>query len=77
MTDYPATLIVDRIAGDHAVCEAPDKSLLTLPLGDLPRGITEGDVLRLIEARYQIDTDETAKRREQNYDLFRSIFHKP
>lgn len=77
MTDYPTTLIVDRIEGDHAVCQASDKSQLTLPLGDLPEGITEGDVLRLIEARYQIDPDETVKRREQNYDLFRSIFHKP
>lgn len=77
MTDYPAILTVDRIEGDYALCEAPDKSIITLLLSDLPEGLTEGDVLRLAEDRYQIDPDETAKRREQNHDLFHSIFHKP
>lgn len=74
---YPPTLVIDRIEEGYALCETPDKALLRLPLRELPDQAAPGDVLELIEARYQINPEQTAKRREQNYHLFRSIFKEP
>lgn len=37
--------IVDRIEGSFAVCEAEDKTMLNVPLADLPEGAAEGDCL--------------------------------
>ena len=50
-------IVVDRIEGDRAVLEA-DGRLLDFPLGALPPGTSEGDVLQI-----SIDPDRTRKRK--------------
>ncbi len=73
---HPKVLTIDRFEGDYAVCESPDKQLHYLLKADLPAEATVGDVLKLSDCGYCIDLDETTKRKEENYDLFRSVFHK-
>ena len=67
-------LIIDRIEGDFAVCEDQRGQRRELPLNALPQDIREGDFLRHIETGtptgYEIDREETQKRREANKALF-------
>lgn len=57
-------LIIDRIEGTCAVCEQEDRSMLHIPLQQLPHGIKEGDVLLCKDGQYSIDQEATQARRE-------------
>lgn len=50
--------IVDRIEGDYAVIEMPDKSMVNLPLSIFPNELKEGDVIKII-----IDNQATQERK--------------
>lgn len=65
--------IVDRIEGGFAVCEGTNRTTVDLPLSKLPAGIKEGDVIRLDGGVYQIDKEETQRRREENRRLLESL----
>jgi len=56
-------LIVDRIEGVYAFCEAKDGQILDLLLTDLPKELKEGDVLELKEGVCRILIDETEERK--------------
>lgn len=56
-------LIVDRIEADYALCETDEKLIQTIPLQELPVNISEGDVLRQIHGKWEIDAEETSRRR--------------
>lgn len=59
--------IVDGLEGRHARVEVEDGHTIDLPLASLPRGVREGDVLRVHEDggdfTLEIDHAETARRR--------------
>ena len=57
-------VIIDRFEGDFAVCEKDDRSILNINRRDLPSDAKEGDVLNVDGYKINIDTDETAKRKE-------------
>jgi len=63
-------LIIDRIEADLAVCESKGGTFTQIPLSALPRGVREGDCLRLDGENYVIDTEETARRRAALKSLF-------
>lgn len=65
--------IVDRIESGFAVCEGANRTAVDLPLSELPAGIKEGDVIRLEGEAYQIDREETERRREENRRLLESL----
>lgn len=67
-------LIIDRIEGEFAVCEAEGRVFRTLPLADLPQGVKEGDCLRESGGCYAVDTEETARRRAENVRRMRAMF---
>lgn len=56
-------MILDRFEGRYAICEINPHSFTQVERTLLPPGAREGDVIRLEDGRYVIDTEETAKRR--------------
>ncbi len=69
-------LIVDRIIEDFAVCEdAITGKFLDISLSELPDNVKEGDCIILIGDRYVIDEEVTARRREENFDLYNQLFN--
>lgn len=55
--------IVDRIEGNFAVLETPEKNFIDIALSQLPEGIKPGDYIVKNNDNYTIDTKKTA---EQN-----------
>jgi hypothetical protein len=57
-------LIVDRIEGSFAICEAEDMKMVDIPLKDLPASIKEGDRLAVTDGVYEIvAVDQDRKKR--------------
>lgn len=54
--------ILDRFEGMTAVVESDD-GFLEIPRPDLPNDASEGDVLRKTAEGWQVDGEETARRR--------------
>ncbi|MPY68240.1 DUF3006 domain-containing protein [Deinococcus sp. SDU3-2] len=69
MSEQPrvAWWVVDALEGRLARVELEDGQFVDLPLASLPRGVREGDVLRMEEQdgdfTLEIDHEETARRR--------------
>lgn len=56
---------VDRMEEGLAVLEGPDQSLIRLEVSHLPPEVREGDCLFQCGGRWQIDEDETRRRRQE------------
>ncbi len=56
---------IDRIEGEIALCLSDDGKIKELALNELPKKISEGDILTFDGKEYRIDLSETAKRREE------------
>lgn len=67
-------LIVDRIENGQAVCEAEDGSFQTISLSQCNGTVREGDVLRKTESGYEVDQEQTEKRREKIRRMSRDLF---
>ncbi|MDR2908409.1 MAG: DUF3006 domain-containing protein [Oscillospiraceae bacterium] len=70
-------LIVDRIVETIALCEGYSGKTREIPLGLLPPGVSEGDVLRDTKDGLLIDRDETSRRRARNAELFKALADRP
>lgn len=70
MEDY---LIVESIQNGLAVCETKDKRICAVPLASLPAATKAGDVLVLISGKYEINEQETARRKQLNKNLYKSL----
>lgn len=57
-------LSIDRIEGNIAVCVDEQQQQHHIPLSALPRGAGEGDILRQTTNGYELDTQDTARRRK-------------
>lgn len=55
--------IIDRFEGDLALCEGPDRSILSIPRSQLPQGAKEGDVLEEKEGVYLLSPTKTQERK--------------
>jgi len=67
-------LIVDRFEGGFAVCEQEDGSMVDVDMKLLPKGTKEGDVLRVDNGVYTIDTDATLERTKRIRQLMGELW---
>lgn len=65
---------IDRFEGDFAVCEKEDRTIMDIPVKDIPEGAVEGDVLVIEEGSITIDREETEKRKERIKGLMDSLW---
>lgn len=72
------TAIVDRIEDNNiAVLEINGgEKFLDVPLSELPKGTSQGDVLTGEEGNWQRDTEATNKRTLEILSLFNKLFKK-
>lgn len=61
--------IIDRIENNIAVCELENGEMLDVKISALPKGIKEGDVIKL-----SVDETETNERKERINKLMNSLF---
>lgn len=61
--------IIDRIENNIAVCELKNGEMLDVKISALPKGIKEGDVIKL-----SVDETETNERKERIDKLMNSLF---
>lgn len=66
--------IIDRIENGIAVCELDDKTLIGIPVIDLPEGVREGDCLVKDGGSWEIDFERAASRKERISKLASSLF---
>jgi hypothetical protein len=55
---------IDRFEGNYAVCEANDKSMLTIEKSKLPRSAREGDILIISGDKITIDVKGTREKKK-------------
>jgi hypothetical protein len=67
-------VIIDRFEGEFAVCEKEDRTMLEIPVKDIPAGAGEGDVLVLEAGSITVDSEETGKRKERIKGLMDSLW---
>lgn len=67
---------VDRILDDVAVLEDTEGTVINVPLTDLPQGVMGGNMLRLVNGRYELDDVATESRRQRILDLQKRIRNK-
>ncbi len=58
-------LIIDRFEGDFAVVEVDGKEMRDIPKTDIPVIAREGDVLKLVNGKYEVDFEETKRLRAE------------
>ena len=68
--------IIDRFENEFAICEDENKKMIEIKKEDLPLNAKEGDVLNLTDGTFSIDSEETKKIREDNFDLLNKILNK-
>lgn len=67
-------VIVDRFEGEYAVCEKEDRTMIDIPVKDIPTGVKEGDVLVIDDGPIVIDSSETEKRKENIKKLMDNLW---
>ncbi|MDD3193013.1 MAG: DUF3006 domain-containing protein [Oscillospiraceae bacterium] len=69
--------IIDRMDEGWAVCEKEDGGMARLEVAALPLDVREGDCLFLGgDGRWQIDQEETCRRRQETASRLRALFQK-
>lgn len=67
---------VDRVEEGQAILEGPDGSWMQRSLSELPPQIKEGDCLFQNAGEWQIDPEETQRRRKEMAQRLRAVFGK-
>ena len=67
---------VDRFEGDFAVLEDENRTMKDVPRGALPEEAKEGDVLIFAEGSYSLDSEETARRKEDVRERLQRLWKK-
>jgi hypothetical protein len=67
-------IIIDRFERDMAVCEKPDRTMISIPRGQLPPGVKEGDVLVINGDTLTLDATETARRKKVVEDRMKRLW---
>ena len=70
MTKY---YCIDRIEGEYAVIECPNRKMIDVSISELPENIKEGDCLKKVEGRWIIDNEERERRIKKMKDLLNRI----
>jgi hypothetical protein len=69
-------VIIDRFEGEMAVCEKPDRTMISLPRFGLPPEAREGDVVIIGNQTTRIDQAATAARKKAAEEKLRQIIRK-
>ena len=67
---------IDRLEEFFAVCEDRNGNLLHLPRTDLSETVREGDCLIRTETGWQVEEEETRRRRKSLSERFRRLFQR-
>jgi hypothetical protein len=70
-------VVIDRFEGQTAVCERPDRTMLSLPRSGLPSEAREGDVIIISKGAVRIDRSATAARKKAAEEKLRQIMKNP
>ena len=68
------TLIIDRFEGDFAVVEVDGKKMRDIPKQDIPQSAKEGDVLKLVSGKYEVDFEETKRLRVEVEQMMKDMW---
>lgn len=69
-------LVIDRFEGNIAVCEDREtEEMINVEISKLPENIQEGDILRYINNKYEIDEEERAKVEDRINDKLKNLFN--
>lgn len=66
-------VVIDRFEDGYAVCEKDDNSSIEISSNALPKGVKEGDVLKIKGKTIIIDLKETEKRKAEVNLLMKEI----
>jgi len=67
-------LIIDRFEGNLAVCENEEGKMIDIERAKLPEEAKEGYVLKFAGDRFEIDYDETEKRKNKTIEFLESLW---
>ena len=68
---------IDRFEGDLAVCYDDNLKKSDIKISELPNGVKEGDVLSFDGKDFYLDEEETQKRRNEVFALFKKLTSSP
>ena len=71
----PMLVILDRIEGQFAVIEFPDRTTKDVPLNELPRELKPGDCFWYRNGSYVPAPEETVKRQAKMNELMKSMWN--
>lgn len=67
--------IVDRIEENIVVCENVNtKEIVSIEISNLPNGIKKGQVIKYINQKYEIDKEETEKRKQIIHEKTKNLW---
>ena len=66
-------IVIERFEGDFAIVEN-DGAMQNIERGRLPQNAKEGDVIKQVGNGFEIDSDETEKRRKKIIGLQNSLW---
>lgn len=66
--------IIDRFEGDYAVVEFEGRQMKDIPRRDLPAGLKEGDVIRVLDEKYVLDELETERIKKETGTMFDKLW---
>lgn len=68
-------VVVDRIEGQFAVVELPDRTTMDVPLMELPDGTKPSDCLEYVGGKYLFKLQETQRRKNEIKKLMDSMWN--
>lgn len=68
------SLIIDRFEGDFAVVEVDGKEMKDISKKDIPQFAKEGDVLKQLNGKYELDVEETQRIRAEAEKMMKDMW---
>ena len=66
--------IIDRFEGDIAVIELENNEFIDINISDLPKYISTGDVIELLDDKINLCIEETKNKKQAIEDLMDELF---
>ena len=66
--------IIDRFEEDIAVIELENNEFIDINISDLPKNISTGDVIELLDGKINLCIDETKHKKQAIEDLMDELF---
>lgn len=66
--------IIDRFEGDIAVIELENHEFIDINISDLPKNISTGDIIELLDGKINLCIEETKNKKQAIEDLMDELF---